>query len=604
MSENQNPAQPSDPPGKRTEADEQSQASNPPNVKPPGDDLPRGTEPASAVPKPGDAAGLNRFIRNLKQKAPPGGDVNVANIGEGAQVDQIAVGRNILQAKVNIGTLVIPVRFLLALLAVGVISAVVVWWVVTPGKMVAGTGSANIAVVEFAEQDAAGKATNTGQGKYLAEWLYNRLNTELASGTLKPSPVIWHLATGFDPIHVFQKRTTTGPVRTKEDAARVAEQVGADIVVYGVVTPGEKSLTFEPQFYLKDDPKSQETPELAGSQQLGKPIALGLPLTIGALESNVQPLGRIVYWLTRGLSFDLAGHFDSAYEELLKGKPEIDALDEGQGTEVFYYFMGTEALFLGQCETDAAKVFTAQADHSSMEQALDAAETAYNKAVEIQPAYARAYFGLGQVASQRGQRLMYTPDAKTFGQCRVANVSQPAPNVPIKCPASPPTTQDAARLEQARAALMKAMDYHTQALGLIGSSQEPLLRQRIQTIRAVTELPLAQAFLLSGMTADAQTHLKAGIDSLTQLGSVTNAEQDPRGAALLDFGLASGYFLQGYVRLIQNDPEGFKAQLTQADSSYQMCVNIARDNPDVYLRERLGPNCTCAQMDLKKALTP
>lgn len=603
MSENQNPAQPSGPPPKRTEAKE-TQASNPQNITPPADALPRGTDPAPQVPKPGDTAGLSRFIRNLKQKAPPGGDVNVANIGEGAQVDQIAVGRNILQAKVNIGTLVIPVRFLLALLAVGLIAAVVVWWVVTPGKMDAGTGSANIVVVEFAEQDANGKATNTGQGKYLSEWLYNRLNTELASGTVKPSPVIWDLATGFDPIHLFQKRTTTGPVRTKDDAARVAEQVGADIVVYGIVTPGEKALTFEPQFYLKDDPKSQETPELAGSQQLGKPIALGLPLTIGALESNVQPLGRIVYWLTRGLSFDLAGHFDSAYAEFLKGKPEIDSLDEGQGTEVFYYFMGTEALFLGQCETDAAKVFPAQPDHSSMEQALDAAQTAYDKAVEIQPAYARAYFGLGQVASQRGQRLMYTPDAKTFGQCRVAAVSQPAPNVPVKCPASPPTTQDAARLEQARAALMKAIDFHTQALGLIEASKDTLLTQRIETIRAVTELPLAQAFLLSGMVPDAQTHLKGGIDSLVQLGGVTKAEQDPRGAALLDFGLASGYFLQGYVRLIQNDPEGFKALLTQADSSYQMCMNIARDNPDVYLRERLGPNCTCAELDVKKALVP
>jgi hypothetical protein len=108
---------------------------------------------------------------------------------------------------------------------------------------------------------------------------------------------------------------------------------------------------------------------------------------------------------------------------------------------------------------------------------------------------------------------------------------------------------------------------------------------------------------LSGNVADAEAHLKTGIDGLNTVGASLNAQEDPRGVATLNYGLGVGYFLQGYTRLIQNDPEGFKQQLEQADGGFQMCLNIARDNPgDVYMRERLAPNCTCAQIDAKKAL--
>ncbi len=61
------------------------------------------------------------------------GDVIAANVGEGAQ--NVAVGKFILQNNVRIGTLVVPVRFILVLLAVAAAVAVGVWFAVVPTRM-------------------------------------------------------------------------------------------------------------------------------------------------------------------------------------------------------------------------------------------------------------------------------------------------------------------------------------------------------------------------------------------------------------------------------------------------------------------------------------
>lgn len=580
---------------------------NEPKLSPPSDSAEKEgqlDEIARQEPATSDASAPPTPAPRATQKTPRSGDRNVVNIGEGAKVDQIAVGRNILQAKVHIGSLVIPVRFLLVLLGVAAIAAVVVWWIATPGQMPPNTKSANIAVVEFAEEDEAGNPINTGEGNKLSQWLYTRLNDDLGSSAQEAAPVAWHVATSLDPIHLFQKRYTAGPVRNNEDAKRVAEQVGATIVVYGTLTSGDKTATFVPQFFVLDDPDSQETPELAGSQQMGKPIALPRPVSVGAFESSVKPLGRIVYWLTRGLTFDLSGNFNDAYGELLKGEPEIRQFDDDQGKEVFYYFLGTEALFLAQCEQDALKKFDATPDRSAVEHALDAAEAAYNEAIGFQHNYARAYFGLGQVASLRGQRLTAAPDAKTFGQCRVADLASGAQPPPGKCPELPPITDDPARLEQARAELRKSLDYHAQAIALMQGSTDTLLLQRIRTIRAITKSPLAQAYLLSSNVAEAEPLIQESIDELNLLAGTADAEQDPRVTALLNSGLGIAYYLQAYTRQSHQDNEGFKARAADAVASLQTCINIANTRiSDKYLSQQLLPNCLCLQTDIQKMLS-
>ena len=72
----------------------------------------------------------------------------------------------------------LPVRFLFVLLLVIAVLAIGVWWIVTPGKMP--PGDSNIAIVEFGQKDAAGNVKASSQGTYLSQWLYNRMNDEIA----------------------------------------------------------------------------------------------------------------------------------------------------------------------------------------------------------------------------------------------------------------------------------------------------------------------------------------------------------------------------------------------------------------------------------------
>ena len=222
-------------------------------------------------------------------------------------------------------------------------------------------------------------------------------------------------------------------------------------------------------------------------------------------------------------------------DEFLKGEPEVAKYEDNRGKEVFYYFMGTEALFLAQCEKDASDSFHPPPGQSGIELALNAAEHAYNLARDTNRNYARAYFGLGQVASQRGQRLMYAPDAPTYGQCRVTGIASGETNPSIECPAPPPATDDPARLEQARTELMKALDFDMQALQKMETSKDVLLRQRLQTMKAITELPLAQAFLLGGNIADAETHIQTGLDGLNALTATTDEKARPARGCFVEF---------------------------------------------------------------------
>src|SRR4030095_13132255 len=198
------------------------------------------------------------------------------------------------------------------------------------------------------------------------------------------------------------------------------------------------------------------------------------------LETFVEPLGRAVIWFSRGLAFDLFGRFDQAYKVLEQGETNLQDWDENQGKEVFYFFKGSEALFLSQCEADAAKVFPATADESAAIQALNKAEAAFKEAKRIQPAYPRAYLGLAQVNVQRAQRLLLPPGAKPLEQCRAPNNPAPSSTTPLSCRER--TTGFAAPEQVARAAELRraAVDLNAQAVALMQGSADELLLHRIQ----------------------------------------------------------------------------------------------------------------------------
>ncbi len=544
---------------------------------------------------------MKRLVNFLRRLFPPihrAPDKNVANIGDNVQIGQFAQGRNILQ--LHIGAFVFPVRTLLALVGIALLAAFAVWWIVTPSQMPQGGAAANAALVEFGARDAQGHVTSSAQGAALSEWLYNRLNLELADMPETARPNFWHLATHWDLAHLFQKRVTAPP-QTDADIERIAQQVGASIVLYGNLAQGQSAEAFVPQLYMAQ--KKGEADELTGSQQLGQPIPLPASLNDEYLAAYLQPLGRALVWFSRGLQNDLNGRYDLAYQILKQGEQNLTDWDENQGKEVLYYFIGREALFLANCENDARIVFTPTPAASAVAQALTEAETYFARAQTVAErsgrTYARATFGLGQVALQRAQRELIPPDAPTVGQCRI-NVSPVG--APLACPPRRAPNMDAESLEKARAYVLQAVALFDRALTELPQPAPSRLESKLRGARASADVLRAQLELLAQNFSDAESFSQNAQTALTPLPSAT-ARDDRRTLATLYLVLGAAHLANANARLAQQDTANARTQLQNALAAYDACIQlIPSDEPDAFLRTNLGPNCVCTRRDTQTIL--
>src|SRR4051812_23907930 len=95
------------------------------------------SDPTSKLSFP---ARLRRWLPRLRQDIEGGGGgINIS--GGTTTITGDLIGGNKI---INIGAVVVPVRFLAALLVVALFVAAGVWWIVTPGQMPA--GNANVAI--------------------------------------------------------------------------------------------------------------------------------------------------------------------------------------------------------------------------------------------------------------------------------------------------------------------------------------------------------------------------------------------------------------------------------------------------------------------------
>jgi len=198
---------------------------------------------------------------------------------------------------------------------------------------------------------------------------------------------------------IFEKRGSIGlitgdtPAERNKAAQEVAERIGANMVIYGHIAVNEQPPRFIPEFYIAKI--RNEADEIVGSQQLGAPVEVKLPLNLYDEQANAFFEGKLglrvdaLVWFTRGLALDLSGRHEEALSVFKQAETEEQLKNWQDGREILYYFIGREALFLGLTQP----------------QFLTEAETAFKKALELNPDYARAHIGLGGVYFQRAQTL-------------------------------------------------------------------------------------------------------------------------------------------------------------------------------------------------------
>jgi tetratricopeptide (TPR) repeat protein len=241
-----------------------------------------------------------------------------------------------------------------------------------PARM---TSDYNVVVTEFDARDPAGRAVHSDAASDLSQ----RLATALSKDVETVGPGLIEVRS---PEQAGRLAGSTPEERARE-ARRLADQINADVVVYGWLD--ESRTTLQPEFYVRDR-VLQDAQELVGSFRLGSAIreaaaidvekAAGIELR-ETLVSRAKALSELVFGLSYfrlGRFSDAAQHFDVALDA--PGWPDSD------GKEILYLFRGSSAGALGD---------------------LAAARQWFDRALAINPAFARARLGLAEVGFQEAK---------------------------------------------------------------------------------------------------------------------------------------------------------------------------------------------------------
>jgi hypothetical protein len=174
-----------------------------------------------------------------------------------------------------------------------------------------------------------------------------------------------------------------------EAAARLAEKIKADIVVYGVVVADQDRISFRPQFYISNSNRRfNDAEELLGPHDFGSITVEGDPSDFAFREklrlqllARTDALARFVI----GLSLYADDQFERAGSFFAEAETGIDWGDRKQ---VLHLFQGSTAAQQGN---------------------LLAARAAYSRALAADPEYARGRLGAAEVITLMNWRAGCRP---------------------------------------------------------------------------------------------------------------------------------------------------------------------------------------------------
>ena len=473
-------------------------------------------------------------------------DVIAAYVGEGAR--DVVIGKNIIK----IGTLKIPTVPLLGLLAVVVGALVFVALnFAGPARMDA---RFNVAVTEIGEIGADGQMRRSEDGELFSKWIYDELtaaNDQLAESGVE----IWH-----DSMSLLEKRVKLGmmsgktPEARAEAASELASEIDADVVIYGHLTPPQSPAELVLEFYVRPRVRGEANVTI-GRYQLGDPVRIPAhfnsadTLAKEALGSQVATRASALFQLLLGLREDLLGRSESAlaiFRQAETGLPNWR--EQGEGKEILFFWIGRSALFLNR---------------------PDEAEEALEKALEIDPNYARAQIVLAGVEFRRIEKLLHAP-------------------------------QSPLRVEEVQA-LSGRMDAviasYQRGLELAQLSHEPL-------IEIIARLALASAYRLQGETffwlqedVQANQFFDLAISEIVPvLDPLAEAEQY-RILAQAYQALGAAYTQQAEIQRKRGDVAGSRTAYEQARESFAGCIDQEGRAPeDEILRSAIIAD-SCVPLD-------
>jgi tetratricopeptide (TPR) repeat protein len=159
------------------------------------------------------------------------------------------------------------------------------------------------------------------------------------------------------------------------EAERLAKRVNADIVIYGSLHADGDSAELYPRFFVFDKP---DTGELTGPSELAHPISFELS-ELGSqddINTKLRTRAAILVSFTKGLVYAAADNHGAASHAFQQAVTETRAHDRFEGEEVLYLLLAVA---------------------KRKQQDWDGALENLDQALALNPDYARAYIGRGNV---------------------------------------------------------------------------------------------------------------------------------------------------------------------------------------------------------------
>jgi tetratricopeptide (TPR) repeat protein len=442
------------------------------------------------------------------------------------------------------------------------------------------SGRFNIAVAEFGEVGADGQARPSLDGQLLSRAVFDKLRSEYnehypeLAGAAASSVQIWHDNPEVD------KNITLGVIyglTAQERAAaaeRLAEQIQADMVVYGYLIEQEGSQRLELEFYYRSDTLRGEPDAIAGRHRLGEAISLPVSFkqdpTI-AKEWILEPLDfrtQALFWLTLGLTYDVLDKQEKSLEIFLEAEEALQEWEDADGKEVLYYFIGREAYWLRQYDLAIAYLEQAQASN---------------------PRYANAYATLGAVYYDRAQ-LYFVRD-------------QPIPPEMADCVTTEHLEQAAATLAEAMADIDRAVDYLRQAVEIAPDSLWPPIEYISRLSLGFTYRLKGQLYLFAKNYEAAEPWFVAALEQFQMLRQVFDKMEQHQFLAWAYSGLGATRQMQAYLLFGQVDPTDSNALaavkqagaelFTSAAEHYEQCMETGNKVADLVFKREVV-ECGCA----------
>lgn len=287
-------------------------------------------------------------------------------------------------------------------------------------------GDFTIAVAQLNVLDAGGRIIDSRDPRWaiaqgLANDIYNDLKNKLHPFNEKTS-----LPQGGFHIPIWSPQET-GPIAraTSEEQARVVEELAhtnnIDVIIYGNLQIKPNGTSFMPAIYVSNQ-KVMDAEELAGHYEFGSTINIGADINgngVANSELRTKILKRVhvlIQFMTGLGYFSLGKYIEAA--NVLNEIESTGAWDGNNGKEVLYLFLGTTA---------------------NKRNKLDEAEKYYNQALGINPQYARALLGMGEVQYHKSRRNCQPREIDEDGLQKAKRLYESARNVPHPPRANIPT---------------------------------------------------------------------------------------------------------------------------------------------------------------------